>query len=125
MSPRRTTPPEPTTEQLHMAYRILRNHTWPDTLEAAMERPSYATAIRGRARSLHRANVCTPSPRPALPQGPVPPTPTAPRQVPKAAVRGGSVMHTTPIAFWGHARTQPPQWLGADRKRLAANDRDD
>jgi hypothetical protein len=74
MSPARTPrPAPPTTEQQAMAYRQLRRPGWPDTLEAALARPAYATAINGLARNLHRGGV-----RPAAPATPRAPAAAVP-----------------------------------------------
>lgn len=127
---RRAPQPEPTEEQLALMYRHLARPGWPTTLEAALAHRVYGPCLRQAART---TNLNRGAWRPAavapvalgLCHAHVPPIPTVQRQVPKAVVRGGSVMHTTPIAYWGHSRTTTPQWLGADRKRLAANDKDD
>jgi hypothetical protein len=110
--------PAPTREQLAMAYRHMANPGWPPTLEAALQVHHYSICIHGLARRLGRA-TWTPMARPLahVPSQPVPPTPTAPRAVPRNRAGGGG----NSIGLW--LRPNPPQWI--DGKRLAANDRDD
>lgn len=50
--------PEPTRAQLLLAYRELRNHLWPDTLEATLTHPTFGLCLRQAARHRHRANPC-------------------------------------------------------------------
>lgn len=109
---------EPTREQLLMAYRHMARPGWPPTLDDALEVHHYRICIHGLARRLGRA-AWTPMQRPLahVASPPVPPTPTAPRAVPRNRAGGGG----NSIGLW--ARPNPPQWI--DAKRLAANDRDD
>jgi hypothetical protein len=71
-------PPEPTREQLVLAWRHLARPGWPDTLDAALQHPTYSVCIRGLARQLPRAPACVPAPV-RNSSAYVPPTPTAPR----------------------------------------------
>lgn len=123
------TPPkaEPTREQLALAYRHYATPAWPATLDEAVAHWAYGPCIRQLALRMRRPGWRDVHAVPhSLPRNVgLPPTPTAPREVPKAAPRGGSAMHTTSIAYWHSARTQPPQLMGPDHKKLAANDRDD
>ena len=96
--------PEPTREQLALAYRHLARPGWPTSVDAAMARHSYATALRQVARILHRGAWRPPGHTPlfALPRI-VPPTPTEPPQRQKT----------------------PGSSKPMDMKKAAANDRDD
>jgi len=103
--------PEPTLEQLRLAYRQLSHpNRWPP-FDAAVDHPVYGTCLRALARNLGRP-CWQPVPiAVSLPQGqPVPPTPDAPlRRTPVVS----------PITSrWSAAR-------GIDLKKRAANDRDD
>lgn len=98
-NPPATPAPEPTAEQLAMAYRHINRPGCPDTLEAALASPVWATCIRQLARQLHRARPCIAAPV-RRSTAYVPPTPTAPRQA-----------------------TQPGRRF--DARRAAANDFDD
>lgn len=97
--------PEPTVEQMGIAYRHLRNQLWPETLEAAMRHPVFGKCLRQAARNVRRPHTGS-GYRPQLgqPGAPVPPTPTQP-PTRSTAPRPG------PSPYW-------------DRKRAAANDRD-
>lgn len=46
-----------TAEQLRLAWRHVSRPGWPPTLEAALEHPAYAVALRGIARNLHRRGI--------------------------------------------------------------------
>jgi hypothetical protein len=96
-------PPEPTPEQLRLAWRQMRDRNCPGTLEAALAHPVYGPCIKGLARNLHRASACVPAPV-RKPDGYVPPTPTAPPN--------------------GN-RTTPKPLPRFDAKRAQANDFDD
>lgn len=103
--------PEPTLEQLRLAYRQLsRPNRWPP-FEAAIDHPVYGTCLRALARNLGRPRWQPVPIAVSLPRGlPVPPTPEAPpRRVPAPSPITGR---------WSRAR-------GVDMKRAAANDRDD
>jgi hypothetical protein len=95
-------PPEPTREQLVMAYRHLARPGWPGTLDAAMAHATYSVCIRGLARQLNRTPACVAAPV-RTPKAYVPPTPTAPRAIKPAT----------------------PKALRFDARRAAANDFDD
>lgn len=97
-------PPEPTREQLQMAWRHLARPGWPATLDEALAQRSYSVALHGLARDLARAPVCVPA-QPRNPGAYVPPTPTAP-----------------PAPASARARATPPRF---DPKRAAANDFDE
>ena len=95
---------EPTAEQLALAYRHLARPGWPNSVEEAMARHSYATALRQVARTLNRGawRPLGHTPLMAL-RTPVPPTPTQPP---------------------GRQKT-PGSSKPFDTKKAAANDRDD
>lgn len=133
---------EPTREQQQLAYSHMARPGWPPTLEAALAIYSYRTAINGLARRLHRpAFGQRTGPGHTLPKLPAPPTPTEPPPV----VRGKAQAAQTKAlqaSFTGLPEplgtfprtTKGPGWLGCtatnapgapDRKRLAANDRDE
>ena len=97
-------PPEPTREQLQLAWRHLARPGWPDTLDAALAHRSYSVALHGLARQLARAPVCTPPPPRTGRVAYVPPTPTQPPQRSPAG---------------------PTKARRFDPKRAAANDFDD
>lgn len=80
-------PPEPTREQLQLAWRHLARPGWPDTLDAALAHRSYSVALHGLARQLARAPVCVQPPQRTPSTAYVPPTPTAPRQPTKPGRR--------------------------------------
>jgi len=111
--------PEPTAEQLALAYRQLRHpNTWPSTLAATVAHPIFGKCLRAMARQMNRPAWWQPTaivstlPRTNLP--PVPPTPVvdpAPKKVQHQGPRGPH------LGCW--------QKLGIDMKRAAANDRDD
>lgn len=103
-------PPEPTAEQLRLAWRHLARPGWPDTLAAALQHPTYGVCIRGLARQLGRAQPCVPAP--VRHSGAyVPPTPTAPRTTTSAAQALAARLARS-------AGTHDP-------RRLAAGDRDE
>lgn len=117
--------PEPTLEQLGIAYRHLRNHLWPDTVQAALAHPVFGVCLRQAARSVNRACVCVPH-RVAVGQlgAYVPPTPTQPRVSPASTARA---MHITVYPLAKPKPKAQPKAMGNrfDFKRAAANDRDD
>lgn len=118
--------PEPTEEQLALMYRHLARPGWPTTLEAALAHRVYGPCLRQAARTtnLHRGAWRPQAGAPTVPpHACVPPTPTVPATPAQHRARTGSPMNATAIAYWPHARTLQPQWI--DRKRAAANDRDD
>lgn len=105
-----TTGPEPTLEQLRLAFRQLRSPRWPRTLDAALAHPIYGKCLRAMARNLGRPSWQPQPVAASLPQGlPVPPTPTQPpaRQQARTGPQHGT---------WARS--------GIDLKRAAANDRD-
>lgn len=104
-----TAQPEPTREQLELAFRQLaRPHRWPATLDAALAQPHFATCLRRIALNLGRPRWQGRPAAPGLPNGAaqyVPPTPSAPPpRVGSSGPAGGRTV---------------------DRKRAAANDLDD
>lgn len=103
--------PQPTPEQLRLAYRQLqRPHTWPPTLEAALAHPVYGKCLRALARNLGRPAHGGHAAH-SLPTGPaVPPVQPAPPRRHKATDEG--------VNLWTRRR-------GIDLKRAAANDLDD
>lgn len=98
------TAPEPSDEQLALAYRHLARPGWPTSVQAAMAVHSYATALRNVARNLNRGAWRPPGRTPlfSLPSI-VPPTPTQPP---------------------GRQKT-PGSSKPFDHKKAAANDTDD
>lgn len=96
--------PEPTLEQLALAYRNMRRPGMPDDLAEALLRPNLAACIRGAAFNLRRLPPCAGNKPPRI--GAMhwaPPTPTQPPSRQKTPGSG-----------------QP-----MDCKRAAANDYDD
>ena len=111
--------PEPTREQLQLAYRHMARPGWPDTLDAALRIHGHRVAIYGLARSLGRADVARTAYRHTLPRGPVPPTPTQADLQHATRRPTGSIANARPVTAW------PKQTPGAhDCKRAAANDKD-
>lgn len=123
-----TTAPEPTLEQLQLAYRHMAHPGWPSTLEAALQVHHYRICIIGLARRLGRSQWQQQANRPRVgqPGAPVPPTPTEPRRTPRqrqeeAMAAGRADMRQ--LMFWPHDSRYRPG--GPDRKPLAANNRED
>jgi hypothetical protein len=132
--------PQPTRQQLEMAYRHLRRpNLWPPSLEEALARPHFAAALRALAIRLQRGAAFVPAhaaPPHRLPYGPpVPPTPAAlpgtahSRQAQPLLATAPPAWMCRPPAGRGAAAaarttTLQPAPSGPDRKRLAANDRD-
>lgn len=109
--------PEPTREQLQLAYRQLAHPArWPRTLDQALAHPTLGICLRALARQMGRAAWRATPAAPSLPRGPVPPTPTQPPQRQHSRAPGTGRIDET----WPPRRTP-----GVDRKRAAANDRDD
>lgn len=109
--------------QQRLAYReLFRPHIWPPTFEAAMARKPFRVAICRVAINRSRVAFCDAATVPStLPRGaPVPPTPPA-RQAAQPAPNTRPIFGTNPQA----RLSQWPNKLAADRKRLAANDKDD
>lgn len=132
-------PAAPTREQLLLAYRHLARPGWPDTLDAALAQYSYRTAIHGLARNLNRHRFeLNAGRRHSLPDAPVPPTPA---HLPTAVERKHRAEQERRHGFTGRPDalgafpmggvSKGPGWMptaaanSADRKRLAANDRDE
>ena len=112
--------PEPTREQLQMAYRHLANPHWPGTLDEALARWAYRKILISQARVLNRPqwHGATHNGH-SLPRGPVPPTPEPPfRGTDRPA---GSIAR--PGGNLGGFPT-PAQRGANDCKRAAANDID-
>lgn len=109
---------EPTLEQYALAFRQrARPHRGPATLEAALEDPVYRICLRQMALQLGRPRWQPAQVAAGLPVGPgLPPTPTQARVPPKT--------RSTPM-FAGGGLGCWPKSNGVDRKRAAANDRDD
>lgn len=134
--------PEPTREQRQLAYAHMARPGWPPTLDAALAVQAYRVAIDGLARRLNRPRFeLRTGPGHTLPRLPAPPTPTEPPAVVKGRA-AAKVQAQVERAFTGlpdplgaFPRTvKGPGWMGhaptsntnvIDRKRLAANDRDD
>ena len=99
---------DPPRDQLLLAYRHLCRPGWPDTLEAAMQRHSYKTAILGLARNMRR-RVTAAVKLHTLPKLPAPPV--APPPAPTGARRWGRSEYsiatgpTTPLTAF--ARPNP------------------
>lgn len=113
--------PEPTREQLQLAYRHYADHHWPDTLDAALQRPAYRAVITQLARRLNRPDWRSmQQPAHRLPHGPVPPTPCdEPRRITRPT---GSIKQAPshPVTHW-RSNSRPGTH---DCKRAAANDKD-
>lgn len=113
---------EPTAEQLRLAYRQLHHpNRWPRTLEAALAHPVYGVCLRALARQISRPDWAqrTGTP-PAVPSTGAPAAPPAPAPAPRAA---SPTAHQPQRRTW--AQSPAPAAAAADRKRAAANDRDD
>ncbi len=128
---RRARFPEPTADQLRMAWPFFFNRgSCPDTIEAALAHPVWGPCLRRAAQRFGRA-IATGHVGAAAAAAAnlgtcryVPPTPTAPPRVPTRTETG--------LAHWPAAKHQPirtgryGERLGThDAKRAAANDRDD
>lgn len=109
--------PEPTPEQLQLAYRQLaRPDRWPPTLEQALAHPTLGICLRALARQLSRPRWTGSPVAPTMPGAWVLPTPTEPP--PRKAQRpAGGAAHSPQHLEWRRR--------GIDLKRAAANDRDD
>lgn len=122
------TPPEPSREQLAMAYRHMARPGWPPTLDAALQVHHYRICITGLALRLGRPGW-KPQHQPLqlMSSGaPVPPTPDQPPPVARGRMnlRSGDEIaqrNATGLGVW--TRTRPAAWL--DVKKLAANDTED
>lgn len=120
--------PEPTLEQLRLAYRHMARPGWPSTLEAALQVHHYRICIVGLARRLGRPQWQQDGNRPRLgqPDATVPPTPehehSTPRQRQQQAMAAGRADMRN-LMFWPRDSRYAPG--GPDRKRLAANDTQD
>jgi hypothetical protein len=102
MSTAATPRPEPSAEQLRLAFRQLRTAHWPATVELALEHAIYGPLVRTQALRMSRvAWTAAPPPR-SLPRH-VPDVPPTPEHQPTAR------------------RTGLPR-LTHDPRRLAAND---
>jgi hypothetical protein len=118
--------PEPTREQLLLAYRHMARPGWPSTLDAALQVHHYRICITGLAHRLGRPGwTAEPRPLQLMSAGaPVPPTPAEPPPVARGRMNLRHDAALRPevsgagISLW--ARTRPPGWL--DVKKLAAND---
>lgn len=115
--------PEPTAEQLQLAFRHLsRPNLWPSTVEECLRKPHFAAALRALALRMHRGGIGQPNgakPQHSLPTGvPVPPTPQYPLPLPPRPAQACAHLPGP-----GHWVCRPSQ-ATADRKRLAANDKD-
>ena len=114
--------PEPTREQLEMAYRHLANPHWPPPLDLSLERWSYKKVLYSQARILSRPEFSGGNHTGhSLPRGPVPRTPE------QHELYTGNGRPTGSIARGTVALGQWPT-LGQrsvyDVKRAAANDLD-
>ena len=119
-----TAMPTPSREQLQLAYRHYADHHWPATLEEALRRPAYAKIIHALAVRMNRArwHGATHTGH-SLPRPPVPATPQVPsegkhQRSPYSLVTGPQ----SALSVW---TKKLPNTGGIDRKRLAANDKDD
>lgn len=115
--------PEPTREQLQMAYRHLANPHWPGTLDEALARLVYSKILISQARVLNRPqwHGATHNGH-SLPRGPVPATPEAHELYTGNGRPTGSIARgpARPLSSW-----PTPEQRGAhDCKRAAANDTD-
>ncbi|MEY2689165.1 MAG: hypothetical protein RL375_3363, partial [Pseudomonadota bacterium] len=115
--------PEPTREQLALAYRHMARPGWPSTLDAALQVHHYRICITQLARRMSRPGwTAQPRPLQLLSAGaPVPPTPAEPPPVARGRMNllrhdGGlrPEVNATGLGQW--TRSRPPQWL--DVKKL-------
>jgi hypothetical protein len=116
--------PQPTRQQLEMAYRHLARPGWPRTLDAALQVQHYRVCINGLARQLDRP-AWRPQPRPlhgVNNNAVVPPTPAHPPPAKRAKPQAGPLPRGG-TNLGSFSRIAPAGWL--DVKRLAANDRED
>lgn len=140
-----TTPaklPEPTREQRLLAYGHMARPGWPPTLDAALAVKAYRVAIDGLARRLNRPRFeLRTGAGHSLPRLPAPPTPTEPppvvrsRTAARTQAQAERAFTGLPDPLGAFPRTvKGPGWMGSgpisntnaiDRKRLAANDRDE
>jgi hypothetical protein len=104
---------DPTPEQLAMAFRHLARPGWPCTLELALEKHSYRTALVQVARNLGRAKA-TAKRMHALPQLPAPDTP-GPRELTGSAKYGRS-----PYSIATGPMTELTSWRGSSPKQMMA-----
>ncbi len=122
------TAPEPTREQLALAYRHMARPGWPSTLDAALQVHHYRICITGLARRMGRPGwKGQPRPLCLVDNGAtVPPTPTEPPRVApaKGPLREGPhAPGTTNLGCF--PRRAATQLHGPDFKRRAANDTKD
>jgi hypothetical protein len=122
------TAPEPTREQLALAFRHMARPGWPSTLDAALQVHHYRICIVGLARRMSRpAWTALPRPLHLVDNGAtVPPTPAEPPKVERARgpLRDGPhAPGTTSLGCF--PRRGASHLPGADFKRRAANDTKD
>lgn len=122
-----TTPapnPQPSREQMQLAFRHYADPHWPATLDEAMRRPAYSTVLTTLARRLGRpAWGAMQQPQHKLPRMPAPATPTQADLAPHSQRPIGSLAKgpSRGLAAWPKHQPKP----GAhDCKRAAANDKD-
>lgn len=120
--------PEPTLEQLRLAYRHMARPGWPSTLEAALKVHHYGICITALARRMNRPGW-KPQPRPLhlVNNGAqVPPTPTAAPAAPRPQGPQNTGPHAPGTTSLGSfPRRGSSQTRGLDFKRRAANDTED
>ncbi len=118
--PQAAPPPDPTREQMYMAWRHYATPRWPP-FEAAILSPLHRPAIVALARRMHRpawipdpARVTSGLPRGAYvpPTPTVEPLPTVPRRKPYIPAPAPAFLHRARVGTH-------------DAKRAAANDRED
>lgn len=117
-------PPQPTREQLELAWRHMRRYCGRLTLDQALQIHHYRICLTHLARRLGRpAAAETPEHRARMSGPPVPPTPTAPPTVARRRLgMPTSSLAEGPRTSLGTWHREPRQWL--DVKKLAANDTD-
>lgn len=119
--------PQPSREQLQMAFRHYADPHWPATLDEALHRPAYSKLLMTLARRLSRPTWGSVKQQVhTLPTGPVPPTPTQ-NELQPASWRAIGSLATGPgrgLSAW--PKSPNKRKPGAhDCKRAAANDKDD
>ena len=115
--------PEPTREQLQLAYRHLANPHWPPTLDEALARWAFRKVLHSQARVMNRPqwHGATHNGH-SLPRGPVPPTPEQHELYTVNGRPAGSIARgaARPLSAWPTAADRGAH----DCKRAAANDTD-
>ena len=116
-----------TEEQQRLAYReLFRPHLWPQTFEAAMASKAFRVAICAVARNRARVQLRdVAKPISTLPRMPAPSTPVGPPNQQAASKRSPYSLAKGPEEAMGSWPTKLSATANVDRKRLAANDKDE